>query len=54
MYSPLMVSVISGDISHAEALYAIRKKYLDSTNSLRFIEYLINEKYYMNEYIANA
>jgi hypothetical protein len=41
------------DRSHSETLYAIRKKCLESIDSLRFYDYAINEKYYTNEYNFN-
>jgi len=50
IFSPLIISVVSGSLSHSEALASIHKKCLDSTHPLRFIQHSIDEKWYMNEY----
>ena len=46
---PSCLGAVSGSLSHGEELKRIRQKCLDSKHPLRFIQYSIEEKWYMNE-----
>lgn len=47
--SALNIADVSGSLSHGEELKRIRQRCLNSTHPLRFIQYSIDEAWYMNE-----